>query len=151
MPKIVERKFVSFKFGVEVRVDHINEGKCGLPSLCMEKLAIAEALDREFGAGEATRVRIDGAQIKFNLRGYRWHCTTPKKAKLALVAFDAKRPVRPHEYDVLAIRGTKIQPASAERQTQINEARKARIAAGTPDKKRFLKSLHQRVVGLGAV
>lgn len=151
MTKIKIRKFVSFNFRVDVRQAHIEEGKCRLPHLCMEKVAIAEALDKEFGANRAERVRIDGAQIKFNLNGYRWQCTTPKAAKTALIRFDHKQYVKPHSYAVLAIRGTKIESQSAQRRLQINEARKARIEAGTPDKPRAAQSLHQRVVGLGAV
>jgi hypothetical protein len=146
-----EQKIETFTFNVKVCREDIEVGKCRDPHRCMEKVAIARALTEEFGENKVERLRIDGAQIKFNLNGYRWHATTPKKAKRCLIAFDAKRPVAPHQYAVTAIKGTKIQKISAERQDQINRARRARIAAGTPDKKRTGQSLHQRVIGLGAV
>lgn len=149
--KMKQQKIETFTFAVKVVREDIEVGKCLDPHRCMEKVAIARALTEEFGEGKVERLRIDGAQIKFNLNGYRWHATTPKKAKISLIAFDAKRPVAPHQYAVTAIKGTRIQKASAERQHQINLARKARIAAGTPDKKRVGHSLRQRVVGLGAV
>lgn len=151
MVKIKEQKIVTFSFGVKVCSKDIEEGECRDPHRCMEKLAIFRALTEMLGEGKVERLRLDGAQIKFNYNGYRWHATTPKKAKVSLITFDAKKPVAPHQYTVTAIKGTRIQKQSAERQHQVNLARKARIAAGTPDKQRTGQSLHQRVIGLGAV
>jgi hypothetical protein len=151
MVKIKEHKIETFKIPVSVHTKDIEEGACRDPHRCMEKLAIFRALTEMLGEGKVDRLRIDGAQIKFNYNGYRWHATTPKKAKISLIAFDAKKSVAPHRYTVTAIKGTKIQKVSAERQHQVNLARQARKDAGTPDKQRTGHSLHQRVVGLGAV
>jgi hypothetical protein len=151
MVKIKEHKIETFSFDVKVCSKDIEVGQCRDPHRCMEKVAIARALTEMLGEGKVDRLRIDGAQIKFNYDGYRWHATTPKKAKINLIKFDAKKPVAPHQYAVTAIKGTRIMKISAERQHQVNLARKARIAAGTPDKQRMGQSLHQRVIGLGSV
>lgn len=151
MVKIKEQKIETFTIPVSVHVKDIEEGACRDPHRCMEKLAIYRALTEMLGEGKVDRLRIDGAQIKFNYNGFRWHATTPKKAKLSLIAFDQKKPVGPHRYVVTAIKGTKIQKVTAERQQQVNLARRARQDAGTPDKPRYGQSLHQRVIGLGAV
>jgi hypothetical protein len=149
--KTNERKIETFTFHVEVCREDIEVGKCRDPHRCMERVAIARALTETLGENKFDRLRLDGAQIKFNYNGYRWYSTTPKKAKTSLIAFDAKKPVSPHKYSVTAIKGTRIKKVSAERQNQVNLARKARIAAGTPDKKPTGHTLHQRVIGLGAV
>lgn len=151
MVKIKEHKIETFTFNVGVCREDIEVGQCRDPHRCMEKVAIARALTEMLGEGKVDRLRIDGAQIKFNYNGYRWHATTPKKAKINLIKFDAKKPVVPHKYAVTAIKGTRIQKVSAERQHQVNLARQARKAAGTPDKQPTGYTLHQRVVGLGAV
>lgn len=151
MAKIVETKIVTLGLRVSVTNKDIEFGECRDPHRCMERLAILRSAEKELGEGQLDRVRIDGAQVKFNYGGYRWAGTTPKKAKVNLIRFDAKKTVTPHSYDLRMVRGTKIQKVSAERQHQINEARRARTAAGVPDKKRTSASLHQRVVGLGAV
>lgn len=151
MVKTRKREIEDIKIPVSVCNKDIQEGACRDPHRCMEKLAIFRALTAMLGEGQFDRLRLDGAQIKFNYHGYRWAATTPKTAKISLIKFDAKKPVEPHRYTVIAIKGTRIQKLSAERQHQINLARKARIAAGTPDKKPSASSLHQRVVGLGAV
>lgn len=151
MVKIKEHKIETFKIPVSVCSKDIADGACRDPHRCMAKLAIMRSLTDMVGEGKVDRLRIDGAQIKFNFNGYRWYATTPKRAKIALITFDAKKPVSPHQYTVTAIKGTKIKKVAAERQHQVNLARQARKAAGTPDKQRTGMSLHQRVVGLGAV
>jgi hypothetical protein len=57
--------------------------------------------------------------------------------------------VQSHKYRVEATKHHAIQPMTRERQEQINEARRRRIAAGRPDKQRY--DLRYRVEGLGAV
>jgi hypothetical protein len=151
MVKVQKTEMETFSFRVRVLRCDIDGGKCRDPHRCMERLAIMRELDNLLGENKATRVRLDAAQIKFNYDGYRWYATTPKKAKVSLIQFDRNQPVQPHEYTVTAIKGTKIQKVTAERQKQVNLARKARREAGTPDKPRTAKSLHERVVGLGAV
>lgn len=158
MVKIKEHKIETFKIPVSVCRKDIDDGKCRNPSSCMEKLAIFRGATELLGEGKIDRLRLDGAQIKFNYNGYRWYSTTPKTAKLNLIKFDAwarKRigpcPVAPHKFTVVAIKGTKILKISAERQHQVNLARKARKDAGTPDKKGTGQTLSQRVIGLGAV
>lgn len=151
MVKIRERKIEDIKIPVSVCSKDIEDGACRDPHRCMEKLAIFRALTELLGKDKFSRLRLDGAQIKFNYNGHRWHATTPKTAKKSLIAFDMKRPVAPHRYTVIAIKGTRIQKLSAERQHQINLARNARVAAGTPDKRPTGKSIHQRVIGLGSV
>ena len=151
MVKIRKQEIVTFSFIVGVTGRDIDEGKCRDPHRCMERVAIQRALESLLGEGKVERLRLDGAQIKFNYDGYRWAATTPKTAKKKLIEFDHNRPVGPHHYKVIVIRGTKIQKANPQRQEQINRARRARVAAGTPDKKHTAASLHARVIGLGAV
>ncbi|HEX8835448.1 MAG TPA: hypothetical protein VF748_00800 [Candidatus Acidoferrum sp.] len=155
---MTKRTVVSVKFRVNVTRAHIEEGECGLAAKCMHKLAVAEALANDKTFENADHIRVDGGQIKFTANGYRWFASTPKRAKRSLIAFDTWQqrkeipcPVSPHSYTLVAFQGTKIQPNSAERQAQINDARRARIADGRPDKKRTMPSLHERVVGLGPV
>jgi hypothetical protein len=151
MTAVKTRTIEILEYRVEVTREHINEGKCLDPHRCMEKLANLSALTKLLGEGKVERLRLDGSQIKFNYAGYRWAATTPKRAKNSLIAFDAKRPVGPHAYTVIAVRGTRITKVAPERQAQINKALRDRIAAGTPDKRPTKQTLRQRIVGLGAV
>ena len=151
MINIRKQEFVTMSFRVGVTGQDIEAGKCRDPHRCMERVAIQRALDLLVGEGMVERLRMDGAQIKCNYDGYRWAGTTPKTAKKKLIDFDRKKHVDPHHYTVILFRGTKILKHSAERQEQINRARRARVAAGTPDKPYKAPSLHARIVGLGAV
>jgi hypothetical protein len=138
---------------VAITQDHIDEGlkHCRDMHRCMEKVGIAEALVNEFG-GEPHRyhVRIDGGHAKFNLNGYRYEANTPKIAKNQLMCLDQRKwhhKLKPHRYVLHAVRGTKIYPMSRERKNQINVARRARIAAGNPDRKPNRLTLRKRIAG----
>jgi hypothetical protein len=148
---------------VRVITRDIREGLCGLPGRCMEKVAIERALREINPKGGDHKVRIDAGIIKFNLSGFRWTAPPPKTAKRALIQFDKEEKARkkaaklgidfvskvePHQYRIEAIKGDKIKPMTVERQKQINEARRRRIAEGRPDKPVY--NLHKRIVGLAA-
>lgn len=130
----------------------IEEGKCGLPSRCMEKIAIERALLKKNPDG-VHRVKIDGGRITYVSRHAKWAAFTPKLAKRALMRFDRERKAReraeksgerfksavqPHDYWFEAIKVYNIRPftkSDRRRLDQINTARKARAAAGNPDKR----------------
>jgi hypothetical protein len=154
----------TMSFMVEVIVRDIEEGKCRLIGLCMEKVAIERALRKLDLKGGDHKVRIDGGDLRYTYRGYRYHGHVPKVAKRALIQFDKehkararaerlglpfKSKVQPHKYRVETIRGSKVEKFTRERMDQINAARERRKAEGRPDKKRY--DLRYRVEGLGAV
>jgi hypothetical protein len=96
---------------------------------------------------------VDGKFIKFNYGRYRWRATTPNTAKNSMLDFDNPKRhhlVKPHRYTVNAVRGTKITPFTRERQDQVNEARRVRIAEGRRDKDYGRRTTHQRVIGMAA-
>jgi hypothetical protein len=151
-------------FRVHTQQRDIENGKCSLISLCMEKVAIERALRALDPKGGDHRVRIDGGDLKFNFQGYRYHGHVPRIAKLNIIQFDKERRAReraerkgekfiskvgPHSYRVEATKGSKIQPFTRERQEQVNEARRRRAAEGRPDKQKY--DLRYRVEGLGTV
>jgi hypothetical protein len=154
----------TLSFRVKTQHRDIEEGKCGLISLCMERVAMERALRVIDPKGGDHHVKIDGGSFKFNFRGYHYNGITPKIAKLALIQFDKERrpreraerngekfvsKVEPHSYRVEATKGTKVQQFTRERQEQVNEARRRRSAAGKPDQKKY--DLRYRVQGLGTV
>jgi hypothetical protein len=158
--KIVE----TLSFRVHVQQRDIDDGKCMLVAKCMHKVAVERALRDLDPKGGDHKVRIDAQICKFNFQGYRYHALVPKPAKLNLLQFDKERKararadrdgvkfvskVRPHSYRLEAQKGTKIQPFTRERQEQVNEARRRRVAAGKPDKPKY--DLRYRVEGLGTV
>jgi hypothetical protein len=142
----------------------IEEGKCGLISKCMHKIAIERELRRRDARGGDHRVRVDGSIVRFNLHGHRFEAILPKMPKKNLLQFDKERKAReraekkgetfaskvhPHKYRIEATKGRAIVPLTRERQDQINAARRRRIESGKPDKPKY--DLRYRVEGLGAV
>lgn len=151
-------------FPVRVQQRDIDNGKCMLISVCMHKIAIERALRERDPKGGDHKVRIDGSLCKFNFQGHRYQAIVPRVAKQNLLQFDHERnararaernntkfvsKVRPHNYRLEGQKGTKIQPFTRERQEQVNEARRRRVAAGKPDKRKY--DLRYRVEGLGSV
>jgi hypothetical protein len=162
--KMQTKTIETIRLHVEVQNRDIIGGKCMLISKCMHKVAIERALRNRDPKGGDHRVRVDGSDVKFNLRGHRWHGNLPRKAKLKLLQFDKERNARekaeregidfkskvePHGYTLEMVKGGAIQPFTRERQEQINAARRRRIAAGKPDNKHY--DLRHRVQGLGTV
>jgi hypothetical protein len=148
------------EFMVDTTQEDIDGGVCRLPHKCMERVAITRALWRHFHAlSENNHVRIDAASIRFNHNGYRWEGMTPKTPKYFLILFDLafdkygnKIPekyakVVPHRYKVIAQRLRKLVRNSPDRQRQINDARRARIEAGIPDKSYRQMTMKERIVG----
>jgi hypothetical protein len=142
----------------------IVAGKCGLIWLCMHKLAIERMLRDLDPKGGDHKVRIDGGTFRFHLGGYRWEGITPKPVKRSLIQFDKERKpkeraerlgipfeskVKPQTYWIEAQKQGKIEPFTAERQKQINEARHRRKAEGRPDN--YRSDLRFRIEGLGNV
>jgi hypothetical protein len=151
-------------FAVSVSKRDIEEGKCGLSSKCMHKVAIERALRSLDPKGGDHRTKVDGGKIRFNLNGYRYEAMPPKIVKTTLIKYDQERKARakaeraglkfeskvnPVKYRIEATRKSKIEPFTRERQEQINEARRRRAAAGKPDEKRY--DLRFRVEGMGTV
>lgn len=143
------KKIEVLKFGVDVSQSDIDQGACQEPRRCMEKVAIARTLMQQHPrlSDADLRVRVDAGHVRFNLHGFRWVGDTPVVARRALIRFDAKKKVEPHSFILTARRTSKIKPQSAERKTQINAARRARIKAGQPDKVYTRHTLRKRVVG----
>jgi hypothetical protein len=150
-------------FPVKVIQSDITQGKCGLISRCMHKVAIERALRLKDPRGGDHKVRIDGGNFRFTLRGHKWRGMTPVKVKQTLIVFDKERKKRekaerdglpfasavtPHSYRLEAVRGEKVQAFTRERMDQVNAARNRRKAEGRPDKTKY--DLRHRVEGLGA-
>jgi hypothetical protein len=161
-PKIKQIETITFE--VEVRRADIQNGECATPSKCMHKIAIERALRDLDPKGGDHRTRVDGAVVRFNYKGHKWKAMTPKKAKVSLIQFDKETKkreeagkkglefhskVEPHKYVIEAIKDGKIVPMPPGRQEQINLARRKRILAGKPDKKKY--TIRDRVIGLGSV
>jgi len=157
MEKIETRKRTktTMKLKVIVTQSDVLEGRCGLANKCMEQVAVVRALmvrHKIYDPIEVRKlnVRVDGASIKYNLGGWRWEAKTPLVAKRALIDFDDKNfhLIQPHEYVLIAERTTKIYPMTPERQAQVNEARRVRVAEGREPKTVKQRTLHQRVIGM---
>ena len=142
------------KFKVAVLQRHIDDGDCGDTRRCMERLALLSALIKYLDLDEVQirklHVKIDGAKIKFNYKGYRWLADTPRVAKDALILFDQNRrdEIVPHKYTVTAVKTSKIIPFTPDRMDQINKAKQVRIAEGREKTYPRRITAHQRVVGL---
>jgi len=162
--RIKTKLIETLKVSVSVLARDIQDGKCGLPGRCMEKVAIERSLRNIDPKGGDHKTKIDAGIIKFNLKGYRWSSPTPRKPKIALIQFDKEEKARkradklgvdfvskvqPHSWKFVATKGDKIIPFTAERQKLVNEARRRRAAEGKPDRTDY--NLHKRVVGLGNV
>lgn len=162
--KLRSKTIETIAISVDVRQRDINEGKCGLKAHCMHKVAIERTLRNIDPKGGDHRVRVDNGHVIFNLRGHHWRGDLPKRAGQNLLQFDHERNARakaerngvefvskvvPHSYRLEMERRGAIKPLTRERQEQINEARRKRIAAGKPDKKKY--DLRYRVEGLGNV
>lgn len=147
--KTIKTKTVhTMRVAVSVTKSDIVDGECRIASLCMQKMAIARAVQSMFPNEPAHKlhVRVDGGHIKFNVAGYRWKGDTPAAAKKALIDFDREVEVRPHKYTFTATRKGKVVAMPRERQIQINVARDKRKAEGRPDKT-YNASVRKRIVG----
>ena len=131
---------------------------------CMERVAIARALRAEFKVEpHESRVKIDAGHVTFNLKGFRWEAKTPRIQAKSLIKFDdilsrARRKklpkdeqkrlvtdaVKEHDWKFKAIKGTKIQSISRERQDRINKLRRERYVPGEYAKP---MTLRKRVIG----
>lgn len=123
------------------------------PKRCWHKLAIA-CIAEKWGSDTNPHIRVDAGTVKMNYEGYRYVALQPRHVKRSMLLFDKKRydlvHIRP--YRLLFRRTTKIIPVPAERQEQINEARRNRIVEGRPDKKRpAYPTMHKRVEGFSAI
>ena len=151
------------KLHVAVIYRDIQNAECRIPAKCMIRVATERKLRELDPKGGDHKVRVDASGIRFKLRGHKYFSPLPKKAARAMVQWDredkarkkAKRDgvafmsqVKPFQFIAEAIKGAAIKPLTAERQKQINEARRKRILAGKPDKQNY--TLHKRVVGLAA-
>jgi hypothetical protein len=154
------KEVVTMKLSISTGQSHIDDGECGLPYKCMERLACTQALisvltndlGRDPTPEEVRRlhVKVDGAFISFNYNGYRWKAPTPAVARNALIYFDQGRRwmIKPHRYKITAERKSKIVQFDDDRREQINRARQRRAAEGRPDNVTTKPSIHHRVVGL---
>src|SRR4030095_4495067 len=97
-------------FTVHTTATDIDHGKCGLISLCMEKVAIERTLRKLDPRGGDHKVRIDGGDIRFNLQGHKWHAITPKTAKRCLIAYDKERKARERAEKKGEIFKSQVQP-----------------------------------------
>jgi hypothetical protein len=92
--KIQEKTIETVSFAVNVLKRDIEDGKCGLISMCMHKVAIERALRNLDPKGGDHRTKVDGGKIRFNLNGYRWESMSPKILKTTLIQFDRERKAR---------------------------------------------------------
>lgn len=104
----------------------------------------ATALRRMFPTALRAQVDMFGATVTDS--GMYWKYNMTKKGANKLVKFDG-REIRPGEDTAITLTLVEVRVISkptAERQQQINEARRQRVAKGMPDKK-YKKSLRLRV------
>jgi hypothetical protein len=162
--KIKAKTVETIKVTGKVIQRDLIEGKCGLISKCPARIALERTLRNLDPKGGDHRVKIDGGNVSFNLQGYRWRGLAPKELKRPLIQYDKERvareraerlerqfesKVKPFTFTVEAHKGAKILPFTRERQEQINEARRKRVAEGKPDNRKY--DLRYRVEGLGSV
>lgn len=146
--KLVER--ITCSVPVNVLKRDIEEGACGLQYKCMHKIAVARSLEEKFKGDRVHHVRVSGESVKFNGGGYRWIAALPPRAQRTMQLFDdpeTKHLVKPHSYRLVAERKSKVKNATRDRQSQINEARRARIRAGIPDKEYHHPTVRERITG----
>jgi hypothetical protein len=151
------------KLHVAVIHRDIQNAECRIPAKCMIRVASERKLREIDPKGGDHKVRVDATGIRFKLRGHKYHGPLPKKAAKAMVQWDAEdkarkkakrdgvefhSQVKPFTFTLEAVKGAAIKPLTAERQKQINEARRKRILAGKPDKQNY--TLHKRVIGIAA-
>lgn len=124
------------------------------PTDCWHYVAIS-ALMEELQPGARHHVRVDAGHVKLIYRGWRYIADTPRHVKHSLMLFDKKRysEVRVREYNLRFRRTTKIQIVSERRRDEINTARKARIAAGGDEQRRYKgrPSLRKRIEGFSGI
>lgn len=121
------------------------------PKKCWHFVAISALMER-MQPGAIHHVRIDGAHVKLNYRGWRYIADVPLHVKRTVLYFDKGMYDRVHArpYKLRFRRTTKIIPISRERQDQVNAARKERAAAGRPDRKDY-PNMRKRVEGLSGI
>ena len=121
------------------------------PKKCWHFVAIS-ALIEQMEPGANHHVRVDGAHIRLNYRGWRYIADVPLHVKRTILYFDRGMYDRVHarSYKLRFRRTTKIIPISRARQDQVNAARKERAAAGRPDRTNY-PSLRKRVEGLSGI
>jgi len=147
---------------VHVRVTQadIDGGKCGMISKCMIKIANEREIRRLDPQGGDHHTRVDAGAIRFNYKGNRYQSHLPRIAKRNLIQFDREKKararaarkgekfaskVRPFNFVIEAIKYRKVEAITAERQKQVNEARRVRKAQGRPDRQYNMKG---RIEGL---
>lgn len=145
--------------GVRVTQSHIEDGKCGLRNQCMARVAMEAYLRALDPTHYNHHTKVDAGHISFHYQGHRYVGDTPKEVKGALTQYDKEKKardrakkngvpfeskVKPFAFTMVAERRSKIVRFTAERQAQINEARRRRIAAGKPEKR---YTLRERIVG----
>lgn len=119
---------------IEVTAAHIASSKCGNPTHCMIRHAVAEQLGLVHGY-----VRVDATGVSITRRpDFREKSPLPKGARDALVIFDEcgrlglnpLEHIEPFSLKLKFQKTTKVKKVSAERAEQIEKARKSRAAAG---------------------
>jgi hypothetical protein len=161
MLKVVKKKIEMLAFPVDTTAEDKANGKRCDPHACMYKVSITRGLHALF-PNENHRVRIDAGHITFIHDSHHYQAKTPrlvasnlKKLDASLRCRDCKRlagfcprhNTSAHTWKCEAVKGHKVKvyrPHTRERQDQINAARRARVAAGKPDR---IYRLRQRVVG----
>ena len=155
--KIVRPAAGSKKFTLSVYPDRnaldaaIEQNGFCEPKKCWHFVAVSSVLEKmEPDANH--HVRIDGAHVKLNYRGWRYIADMPLHVKRTILYFDKGMYDRVHArpYKLRFRRTTKIIPTSRERKDQINAARQERAAAGKPDRTNY-PSLRKRVEGLSGI
>lgn len=166
--KLIRTKTEKLSLSIEVIQSDIDHAVCRDPGSCMEKVAIARALDK-LDPGKDHKVRIEAGVVKFIFKGWRWRAWTPQKARLNLLQFDSEetlrlraekagtvfvsRVIEPHGYKLVAERTTKIEkrkPFTAEELARHQKNRKLREAkTGISDTVRYSK-WRKRLAGMTA-
>lgn len=152
-PKAGAKKFSVSVIPTKIALDKsISANGACEPKNCWHKVAISSLMEKlEPKANH--HVRVDAGHIKLNYRGYRYIADTPLHVKRSILLFDLERyeQLQCRLYTLNFRRTTRIMPVDRTRQDQVNEARRARIAAGGDEAKRSYPNMRKRVAGFSGI
>src|SRR5262252_7260123 len=114
------------------------------PNKCMIKVATARAINVPHGY-----IRVDSTGVAVTRRNdFREKAFLPRVAVKAMLMFDDETTrdlVKPFSFWLEFHKTSRVHKASAERKEAINAARRARVAAGNPDRR---YTLTKRIKGI---
>lgn len=152
------QKLETLEFDVPVNQPEIDKSDCRKANRCMIKVSTERTL-RGMSGEPNHHTRVDAGHATFHWQGYRYIADMPKIGKASLIKFDAEdkkrrqakkagekfvSAVKPFTLKFRARKLGKLPKNTQARRTQINKARRLRIAGGQKQKR---YTLRDRIVG----